>query len=44
MKEGIIENIFYRYNPYFPHKPLPSYDINPADLQDYNLKLGTYPS
>ncbi|KAM3968388.1 uncharacterized protein ACR2FA_004032 [Aphomia sociella] len=40
MKESVIENIFYRYNPYFPEKRLPIYDINPADPQDYNVKLG----
>ncbi|XP_059059905.1 uncharacterized protein LOC131853107 [Achroia grisella] len=40
MKENIIENIFYRFNPYFPERKLPAYDINPADPQDYNVKLG----
>ncbi|XP_047040831.1 uncharacterized protein LOC124645124 [Helicoverpa zea] len=40
MKENIIENIFYRFNPYFPEKDLPNYDINPWDCQDPNLKLG----
>ncbi|CAB3259076.1 unnamed protein product [Arctia plantaginis] len=40
MKENIIENIFYRFNPYFPYKDLPNYDINPADCQDMNVKLG----
>ncbi|KAJ0183695.1 hypothetical protein K1T71_000118 [Dendrolimus kikuchii] len=40
MKENIIENIFYRFNPYFPHRRLPIYDINPANPQDVNVKLG----
>ncbi|XP_026759124.2 uncharacterized protein LOC113518411 [Galleria mellonella] len=40
MRENIIENIFYRFNPYFPERNLPVYDINPADPQDYNIKLG----
>ncbi|KAL0902679.1 hypothetical protein ABMA27_000498 [Loxostege sticticalis] len=40
MKENIIENIFYRFNPYFPERKLPAYDINPADPQDFNVKLG----
>lgn len=42
MKENIIENIFYRFNPYFPDRKLPFYDINPANPQDYNVKLGLY--
>lgn len=42
MKENIIENIFYRFNPYFPSRPLPVYDINPADLDDFNVKLGLF--
>lgn len=40
IKENIFENIFYRFNPYFPHE-LPAYEFNPADPQDYNVKLGT---
>lgn len=40
MKENVIENIFYRFNPYFPYKDLPDYEINPADCQDVNVKLG----
>ncbi|KAI8430649.1 hypothetical protein MSG28_000850 [Choristoneura fumiferana] len=40
MKENILENIFYRFNPYFPGKKLPAYDINPADPQDFNVQLG----
>ncbi|CAH2103078.1 unnamed protein product [Euphydryas editha] len=40
IKENIIENIFYRFNPYFPHDELPAYEFDPADPQDYNVKLG----
>ncbi|XP_047523680.1 uncharacterized protein LOC125062135 [Pieris napi] len=40
MKESIIENIFYRFNPYYPHRDLPEYDINPLNPQDINIKLG----
>ncbi|XP_045510297.1 uncharacterized protein LOC123705525 [Colias croceus] len=40
MKENIIENIFYRFNPYFPERALPDYDINPLNPQDINVKLG----
>lgn len=40
IKENIFENIFYRFNPYFPHE-LPAYEFHPADPQDYNVKLGT---
>ncbi|XP_049885473.1 uncharacterized protein LOC126380249 [Pectinophora gossypiella] len=40
MMENIIENIFYRFNPYFPHRLLPDYECNPADLTDINIKLG----
>lgn len=43
MKENIIENIFYRFNPYFPERKLPNYDINPQDCQDFNIKLGKIP-
>ncbi|XP_075990592.1 cilia- and flagella-associated protein 69-like isoform X2 [Anticarsia gemmatalis] len=39
MKENIIENIFYRFNPDFP-EDLPVYSLNPADCQDLNVKLG----
>ncbi|XP_052746667.1 uncharacterized protein LOC112050428 [Bicyclus anynana] len=40
IKENIIENIFYRFNPYFPMKQLPGYEENPLDPQDCNVKLG----
>ncbi|XP_050360674.1 uncharacterized protein LOC126780335 [Nymphalis io] len=40
IKENVIENIFYRFNPYFPEDELPAYENNPADPQDYNVKLG----
>ncbi|XP_013184784.2 uncharacterized protein LOC106130482 [Amyelois transitella] len=40
LKENILENIFCRFNPYFPQQNLPAYDINPADPQDVNIKLG----
>lgn len=40
IKENIFENIFYRFNPYFPHE-LPAYEFNPVDPQDYTVKLGT---
>ncbi|CAG9782044.1 unnamed protein product [Diatraea saccharalis] len=40
MKENIIENIFYRFNPYFPITELPTFNENPADPRDWNLKLG----
>ncbi|KAG6454112.1 uncharacterized protein LOC115446035 [Manduca sexta] len=40
VKENIFDNIFYRFNPYFPERKLPMYDINPADLDDFNVKLG----
>ncbi|XP_026313910.1 uncharacterized protein LOC113225720 [Hyposmocoma kahamanoa] len=39
MEENIFENIFYRFNPYFPEKPLPLFEINP-DLDSIYLKLG----
>ncbi|VVD00923.1 unnamed protein product [Leptidea sinapis] len=39
MKQNIVENLFYRFNPYFPHKNLPAYEINPKDPQDINVKL-----
>lgn len=39
MAENVLENIFYRFDPYFPEK-LPPYEINPADPQDENVKLG----
>lgn len=41
MKENILENIFYRFNPYFPDKPLPIFEINP-DLDSIHLKLGWF--
>ncbi|XP_063546380.1 uncharacterized protein LOC134754180 [Cydia strobilella] len=40
LKENILENIFYRFNPYFPERKLPAYDINPADPQHYYVQLG----
>ncbi|XP_048005900.1 uncharacterized protein LOC125241447 isoform X2 [Leguminivora glycinivorella] len=40
IKENVLENIFYRFNPYFPERKLPAYDINPADPQHYNVQLG----
>ncbi|KAF9797909.1 hypothetical protein SFRURICE_016553 [Spodoptera frugiperda] len=40
MKENILENIFYRFNPYFPYRHLESYDINPVDCHDPTVKLG----
>ncbi|XP_014366424.2 uncharacterized protein LOC106717203 [Papilio machaon] len=40
MKSNIIENIFYRFNPYFPDRDLPIYDTNPADPQDFRVVLG----
>ncbi|RVE53104.1 hypothetical protein evm_002201 [Chilo suppressalis] len=40
MKENIIEHVFYRFNPYFPEGKLPPFDENPANLQDWNVKLG----
>ncbi|XP_063634003.1 uncharacterized protein LOC134804733 [Cydia splendana] len=40
LKENILENIFYRFNPYFPERKLPAYDINPVDPQHYNVQLG----
>ncbi|KAJ8737357.1 hypothetical protein PYW07_000628 [Mythimna separata] len=40
MKENIIEIIFYRFNPYFPKKDLPYYDVNPLDCMDANVRLG----
>ncbi|CAH0578431.1 unnamed protein product [Chrysodeixis includens] len=40
MKDNMIENILYRFNPYFPERQLPNYDINPQDCHDYNVKLG----
>ncbi|CAK1554778.1 unnamed protein product [Leptosia nina] len=40
VKENIIENVMYRFNPYFPNRKLPEYDINPSNPQDYNVKLG----
>ncbi|KAJ8737618.1 hypothetical protein PYW08_000213 [Mythimna loreyi] len=40
MKENIIEIIFYRFNPYFPKKDLPHYEINPRDCLDATVKLG----
>lgn len=40
IKENIIENIFCRFDPYFPGKKLPAYDINPADPQDFKVQLG----
>lgn len=39
IKENVIENILYRFNPYFPEN-LPTYEITPADPQDVNVKLG----
>lgn len=41
MEENIIETIFYRFNPYFPDKPLPLFEINP-DLDCIYLKLGWF--
>nr|XP_034839516.1 uncharacterized protein LOC117995640 [Maniola hyperantus] len=41
MKENIIENILYRFNPYFPMKDLPDYEETPLDPQDFNVKLGS---
>ncbi|KAH9636475.1 hypothetical protein HF086_002175 [Spodoptera exigua] len=40
MKENILENLFYRFNPYFPERKLESYDISPLDCHDPNVKLG----
>lgn len=41
MKDNIIENVFYRFNPYFPDRQLPVYDINPAEpVRDCTVKLG----
>ncbi|KPJ08999.1 Uncharacterized protein C7orf63-like [Papilio machaon] len=40
MKSNIIENIFYRFNPYFPDRDLPIYDTNPTDPQDFRVVLG----
>lgn len=40
LEENIIQYILYRYNPYFPHKDLPSYDIGPANPEDPTVKLG----
>ncbi|XP_013145870.1 PREDICTED: uncharacterized protein LOC106109021 isoform X2 [Papilio polytes] len=40
MRSNIIENLFYRFNPYFPDRDLPIYDINPADPQDFRVVLG----
>lgn len=42
MRLNIIENLFYRFNPYFPHRRLPVYDVNPDDPQDINVKLGLF--
>lgn len=39
IKENVIENILYRFNPYFPDN-LPAYESTPADPQDMNVKLG----
>lgn len=41
MAENVIENIFYRFDPYYPEK-LPPYEINPANPQDDNVKLGEW--
>ncbi|CAH2210116.1 jg26945, partial [Pararge aegeria aegeria] len=38
-RENVIENIFYRFNPYFPMKDLPDYEDTPLDPQDCNVKL-----
>ncbi|XP_063394218.1 uncharacterized protein LOC134679259 [Cydia fagiglandana] len=40
LKQNILENIFYRFNPYFPERKLPEYDINPADPHHYSVQLG----
>lgn len=39
IKENIIENIFYRFNPFYPER-LPDHESNPVDPQDRNIKLG----
>lgn len=41
MEENVLENIFYRFNPYFPEKPLPLFEISP-DLDSIHLKLGRF--
>ncbi|XP_026500645.2 uncharacterized protein LOC113404100 [Vanessa tameamea] len=40
LEENVIENIFYRFNPYFPGDKLPAYENNPVDPQDHAVKLG----
>ncbi|XP_072930307.1 cilia- and flagella-associated protein 69-like isoform X2 [Epargyreus clarus] len=40
MKENIIENILCRFNPYFPVRDLPVYEVNPAEPQSCIVKLG----
>ncbi|KAJ2954493.1 hypothetical protein O0L34_g2772 [Tuta absoluta] len=40
MMENIFETIFYRFNPYFPERELPAYDVNPCDLDDIYVQLG----
>ncbi|CAG4962147.1 unnamed protein product [Parnassius apollo] len=40
LKDNVLEYLFYRFNPYFPERDLPVYEINPADPQDINVKLG----
>ncbi|CAG9557986.1 unnamed protein product [Danaus chrysippus] len=39
IKENIIENIFYRFNPFYPQR-LPDHETNPLDPQDQNIRLG----
>lgn len=41
MEENVLENLFYRFNHYFPEKRLPSFEINP-DLDSIHLKLGRF--
>ncbi|XP_053624154.1 uncharacterized protein LOC128683024 [Plodia interpunctella] len=40
IKENILENIFCRFNPYFPKRNLPCYDVSPDNPQDINVMLG----
>ncbi|XP_046976695.1 uncharacterized protein LOC124542853 [Vanessa cardui] len=40
LEENVIENIFYRFNPYFPGDRLPAYENNPVDPQDHAVRLG----
>ncbi|XP_068632395.1 cilia- and flagella-associated protein 69-like, partial [Battus philenor] len=40
INNNIFENIFLRFNPYFPDRALPIFDTNPLDPQDINIKLG----